>query len=202
MTYATFEDMQQVKLGGRGHYFLSSLHFSTIIIPFFSSHLPFMNIYFSTILCFTFLYKHWYTYWHDSQIYKKKGFLILNDVFLMHIDSIPFPVKIWANYYHNNKRTSNEMNVVNTRTNILYIHGYHTRTNHNKMSVVTYVNPILENIHYHHSKPTFICQKFLEKIHAWLHEDMQQVKLGGMLGLRNVLFSSTFPFILHISSPH
>jgi hypothetical protein len=47
-------------------------------------------------------------------------------------------------YYHNNKRTNNEMNVVYTRTNILYIHGCHTRTNHKKMSVVTHVNPILE----------------------------------------------------------
>ena len=36
------------------------------------------------------------------------------------------------------------MNVVSTRTNILYIHGCHTRTNHKKMSVVTHVNPILE----------------------------------------------------------
>jgi hypothetical protein len=111
--------------------------------------------------------------------------------------------KIWENYYHNSKRTSNEMNVVNTRTNILYIHGCHTRTNHKKMSVVTHVNPILENIHYHYSKPTFRCQIFFEKIHAWLHEDMQQVKLGGMLGLRNVLFSSTFPFTIpYISSPY
>jgi hypothetical protein len=62
----------------------------------------------------------------------------------MHIDSLSFPVSIWVNYYHNNKRTNNEMNVVNTRTNILYIHGCHTRTNHKKMSVVTHVNPILE----------------------------------------------------------
>jgi hypothetical protein len=60
--------------------------------------------------------------------------------------------KIWENYYHNSKRTNNEMNVVNTRTNILYIHGCHTRTNHRKMSVVTHVNPILENIHYHHNQ--------------------------------------------------
>jgi hypothetical protein len=131
-----------------------------------------------------------------------KSFIILSDVFLMHIDSIYFPVKIWENYYHNNKRTNNEMNVVNTRTNILYIHGCTQEPTIRKMSVVTHVNPILENIHYHHSKPTFRCQRFLEEIHAWLHEDMQQVRLGGMLGLINVLFSSIFPFIiLHISSP-
>ena len=112
MTYATLhEDMQQVKLGGRGLYSLSSLHFSTTIIPFFISFTVyedfFSNIYFPTILCCTLLHKHWYTYWHDSHIYKnqKRGFLILSDVFLMHIDSIHFPVKIWANYYHNNKRT-------------------------------------------------------------------------------------------------
>jgi hypothetical protein len=35
--------------------------------------------------------------------------------------------------------------------------------------------------------------KVLKKIHAWLHEDMQQVELGGMLGLRNVTFISSFP---------
>jgi hypothetical protein len=62
----------------------------------------------------------------------------------MHIDSLSFPVSIWVNYYHNNKRTNNEINVVNTRTNILYIHGCHTRTNHKKMSDVTHVIPILE----------------------------------------------------------
>jgi len=139
MTYATLhEDMQQVQLGVRGHYSLSSLHFSTTIIPFFISFTSyehfFSNICFPMMLYCTLLHKHWYTYWHDSHIYrnKKRGFLVLSDVFLMHIDSIHFPVKIWANYYHNNKRTSNEMNVVNTRTNILYIHGCHTRTNHTK----------------------------------------------------------------------
>jgi hypothetical protein len=62
----------------------------------------------------------------------------------MHIDSIHFPVRIWENYYHNSKRKNNKMNVVNTRTNILYIHGCHTRTNHKKMLVVTHENPILE----------------------------------------------------------
>jgi hypothetical protein len=36
------------------------------------------------------------------------------------------------------------MNVAYTRTNILYIHGCHTKTNHKKMAVVTHVNPILE----------------------------------------------------------
>jgi len=35
----------------------------------------------------------------------------------------------------------------------------------------------------------------LKETHAWLHEDMQQVRLGRMLGLRNVIFSSTFFFI-------
>ena len=36
------------------------------------------------------------------------------------------------------------MNVVYRITNILYIHGCHTRTNHKKISVVTHVNLILE----------------------------------------------------------
>jgi hypothetical protein len=36
------------------------------------------------------------------------------------------------------------MNVAYIRTNILYIHGCHARTNHKKVSVVTHVNPILE----------------------------------------------------------
>ena len=47
-------------------------------------------------------------------------------------------------YYHNSKKINNEMNVVYTRTNILYIHGCHTRTNNKIISVVTHVNPILE----------------------------------------------------------
>ena len=74
----------------------------------------------------------------------KKGLSYTQWCFLMHIDSLSFPVIIWVNYYHNNKRTNNEMNVVNTRTNILYIHGCYTRTSHKKMTVVTHVNPILE----------------------------------------------------------
>ena len=134
---------------------------------------------------------------------KKSGFLILNDVFIMHIDSIHFPIKIWANYYHNNKRTSNKMNVVNTKTNILYIHGCHTRTNHMK-NVSCYSCKSHPGKHSLSSlKANIQMPKFLEKIHAWLHEDKQQVKLRGMLGLKNVLFSSTFTFIiLHISSPN
>ena len=36
------------------------------------------------------------------------------------------------------------MNVVNTRTNILYIYGCHTRDNNKKMSVITHDIPILE----------------------------------------------------------
>ena len=47
-------------------------------------------------------------------------------------------------YYHNNKRTNNDKNVAYTRTNILYIHGCHTETNHKKMSIVTHINSILE----------------------------------------------------------
>jgi hypothetical protein len=137
-----------------------SFHF---FVSFTSYEHFFSNISFPTILCCTLLYKPWYTYWHDSKIYKTKGFLILSDVLLMHIDSIHFPVNIWENYYHKSKRTSNKMNVVNTRTNILYINGFHTRTNHKKMPVVTHVNPILENIHYHHSKPTIRCQNFLRR---------------------------------------
>jgi hypothetical protein len=62
----------------------------------------------------------------------------------MHIDSLYFPVRIWENYYHNKNRTSKKMNVVNTRTNIICIHGCHTRTNHNKMPVVNHENTILE----------------------------------------------------------
>ena len=61
----------------------------------------------------------------------------------MHIDSLSFPVSVWLNYYRN-KKANNKTNVVNTRTNILYIHGCHTRTIHKKMSIVTHVFHILE----------------------------------------------------------
>ena len=100
-----------------------------------------------------------------------------------------------------------EMNVVNTRTNILYIHGCYTRTNQRKVPAVTHVSHISWKHSFlkthHQSKPTFRCQKVLQKLHAWLHEDMQHLQLGRMLGLRNVVFSSTFPFtITYISSPY
>jgi hypothetical protein len=56
MTHATLhEDMQPIQLGGGGLYSLSSLHFSTTIIPFFRLiyHLPtffFVQRYFVALL--------------------------------------------------------------------------------------------------------------------------------------------------------
>ena len=98
------------------------------------------------------------------------------------------------------------MNVVNTRTNILCIHGCHTRTNHKKMLVVTHVSHTLETFTVKKTlsiKAIVHIPKFLKKIHARLHEDMQQVQLGSMLRIRNVTFSSTlFSPIPHISSSH
>jgi hypothetical protein len=106
------------------------------------------------------------------------------------------------------------MNVVNTRTNILCIHGCHTRTNHKKiLHAVTHVLHVVTHVFYileiflikktSSIKTKVQMPKVLQNIHAWLHEDMQQVQLGGMLGLRNVTFSSTFPFTIpYISSSH
>ena len=115
----------------------------------------------------------------------------------MHIDSIYFPIRIWVNYYHNNKRTHKEMNVVNTRTNILYIHGCHTRTNHKK-NVSCYSCKSHSGKHSLSSlKANIQMPKFLEKLHAWLHEDMQQVNLGGRgpYSLSSLHFSTTIiPF--------
>lgn len=72
----------------------------------------------------------------------------------------------------------NKMNIVNTRTIIII---------KNRSSCKAKVH--MPNV--------------LKDVHAWLHEDMQQVQLGGMLGLRNVVFSSTFPFTIpYISSSH
>ena len=65
----------------------------------------------------------------------------------MHIDHLSFPVSVWLNYY-----AAIEMNVVNTRTNIICIHGCHTRTNHKKKSDVTHV---------YHTMETFIVKKTL-----------------------------------------
>ena len=74
------------------------------------------------------------------------------------------------------------MNVVNTRTNIFCIHGFHTRTNHKKIShVVTHVLHVVTHVFYmlllldvkswkysllqrhHQSKPQFKCQNFLRR---------------------------------------
>ena len=98
------------------------------------------------------------------------------------------------------------MNVVNTRTNILCIHGCHTRTNHKKISFVTHVSHTLETFIIKKTlsiKAIVQMPKILKKIHAKLHEEMQQVQLGRMLGLRNVIFSSTLPLAIpHIVSSH
>ena len=70
------------------------------------------------------------------------------------------------------------MNVDNTRTNILWIHGCHTRTRHNKMSVVTHESHTLETFIVKNTlsiKAIVQMPKVLKKIHARLHEDMQQI---------------------------
>jgi len=90
----------------------------------------------------------------------------------------------------------NEMNVEPT---FFHIHGWHTRTSHQKyqfllMYFTSWNDSLLGNIIM--QIQTLRIQKFL--IHASLHEDMQKVQLGGMLGLRNVAFLSSFPF----SIPH
>jgi len=112
------EDMQPIQLGGEELYSLHIHFHDSISSP--SLHLPFTNIYFPMILCCTLLPTQ---YWHAS--------LILQKGFLMHIDSLWFPVSVYI--IIEEKRTENKMNVVNTRTNILCIHGCHTRTNHKKM---------------------------------------------------------------------
>ena len=58
-----------------------------------------------------------------------------NDAFLCTLIIYHFQ---WVLNYYCNEKTNNDMNVVNTRTNILCIHGCHTRTNHKKMKVVTH----------------------------------------------------------------
>ena len=58
------------------------------------------------------------------------------------------------------------MNVVTTRTNILYIHGCHTRTNHKKCYLLLrYLTPWKHSLlkRHHQSKPKFRCQKFLRR---------------------------------------
>ena len=58
------------------------------------------------------------------------------------------------------------MNVVNTRTNILYIHGCHTRTNHKEMLVGTHVFHTLETFIVKKTssiEAKFRCQKFLRR---------------------------------------
>ena len=122
----SFHDPRQVAWGhatnsvGGGELYSLHIHYHDSISSPLSLHLPFTNIYFPMILCCTLLPKQ---YWHAS--------LILQKGFLMHIDSLWFPVSVYI--IIEEKRTENKMNVVNTRTNILCIHGCHTRTNHKKM---------------------------------------------------------------------
>ena len=103
------------------------------------------------------------------------------------------------------------MNVVNTRTNILIFMVVTQEPTIGKcqlllMTCYSCLPHILETFIIKNTssiKAKVRMPKVLQKIQAWLHEDMQQVKLGGMLGLRNVVFSSTFPFTIpYISSPY
>ena len=111
----------------------------------------------------------------------------------MHIDIIHFRVKIWENYYHNNKRTNNKMNVVNIRTNILYIHGCHTRTNHMKNVSCYSCKSHPGNIHYHHSKPTFICQNFLRRYMHGCMRTCNKLSWGVCWGSKMSYFHPPFP---------
>ena len=63
-----------------------------------------------------------------------------------------------------------QMNVVNTRTNILYIHGCHTRTDHKEMPIVTPSKHSLLKRH-HQSKPSSNAKSFWEDPYtvAWGH---------------------------------
>ena len=158
------EDMQQVKLGGRGILLI-------IITPLFHYHHSiFCLIYnlwtflfqrYSIALCFISIVIHI----GMIQNYEK-GLSYTQWCFLMHIDSIYFPGIIWVNYYPNNKRTNNEMNVINTRTNILYIHGCHTRTNHKKNVSGYSCKSHLGKHSLSSLKGNIQMPKFLEKIHA------------------------------------
>jgi hypothetical protein len=89
----------------------------------------------------------------------------------MHVDGLSFPMHVCLKYYYN-EQTSKQMNVVNTRTNICYIHGCHTRTNHQKHQLL---------LMYFTSWNDFIQKpKVLKNNHARLHENMPQDQLGGI----------------------
>jgi hypothetical protein len=97
------------------------------------------------------------------------------------------------------------------------IHGCHTKTNHNKIShVVTHVLDVFTHVFYmllllyfrswkysllkghHQSKSKFERQNFLRRsMHGCMRTCNKFNWGGGMLGLRKVVFSSTFSFIIH-----
>ena len=88
------------------------------------------------------------------------------------------------------------MNVVNTRTNICHIHGCHTRTNHKSnqlqlMYLASWNDLLLK---------TSSCKAKVKKPKSYvhLHEDMQQVQLGGDIGSPKWRISILFSF--HYSS--
>jgi hypothetical protein len=68
------------------------------------------------------------------------------------------------------------------RTNTFNTYGCHTRTNHKKQLPLRYFS----------EKEDSITQ--LRKINARLHDHMQHIQLGGMLGHQNTTFLQTFPF--------
>ena len=130
----------------------------------------------------------------------------------------------------------NKVKYCYTRTNACNTYGCHTRTNHTKIQlplryvskredfarwwredVSSHKNGLLTKhnqeilFYMNATRKSYKLQerRFLSKtkrINARLHEDMQHVKLGGMLGLQNVIILPHFPytisFIFHILSFH
>ena len=138
------EDMQPIQLrGGRTiftfmipflhhtTYSLSSFHFFTILhIHFHDSISSPLSLHFFSFTIHQHLFSN-DTLLHFASYVILACFINITKGLSYALDSLWFPVSVYI--IIEEKRTENEMNVVNTRTNILCIHDCHTRTNHKKM---------------------------------------------------------------------
>ena len=104
---------------------------------------------------------------------------------------------ILLNLMYCSKNTSKTTNVVNTRTNICYTYGCHTRTNHKENRCHSCIsNPRMTYCYHHHVKPSYKAKSFKENqcIVTWGHATSQ---VGGNVKPQkdHILFISPIPFV-------
>ena len=95
----------------------------------------------------------------------------------MYIDGLSFPVDLYFQILciAAHKRVK-KMNFVNTRTTICHIHGFHTRTRHKKNQLLLMYFTSWNDLFL---KTSSCKAKVKKNNYVQLHEDLQQVQLGG-----------------------